>query len=100
MKKFLAAMAVAAFGLSACSKMTVPLTCEGIATGIDIVVRNEKSLTNNDLQIVKTIRDEVKPVCTSNEQPTTSDAAKHLVETNAKRLNEVLSNYRKKELVQ
>lgn len=97
-KSILIVAATAVLALSACSKVTVPLTCEGIATGIDIVVRNEKSLKDNDLLIVKAIRDEVEPVCTADNQPSTADAAKHLVETNAKRLNKVLSNYGNEEL--
>lgn len=100
MKKSVIIAAVAALAVTACQQVTVPLTCEGIATGIDIVVRNEKALKDSDLIIVKNIRDEVAPICLSEKQPTTSDAAKHLVETNAKRLNEVLSNYSKKELSQ
>lgn len=97
MKKSIIIVALAA-SVAACSHITVPLTCEGIATGMDIVVRNEKLLKDSDLVIVKNIRDEVAPVCLSETQPTTTDAAKHLIETNAKRLNEILSNYSKKEL--
>lgn len=88
-------IAVAALAVTACQHVTVPLTCEGIATGIDIVVRNEKSLTDKDLIIVREIRDEVEPICTAENQPAMSDMAKHIIKKNAERLNDVFSNYGK-----
>lgn len=95
MKKSVIIAAVAALAVTACQHVTVPLTCEGIATGIDIVVRNEKSLSDKDLTIVREIRDEVEPICTAENQPTMSDMAKHIVQKNAERLNDVFSNYGK-----
>lgn len=99
MKKTILYYAVASLSLSACSRVAVPLTCEGIASGIDLVIKSEKSINNNDLLIVKEIRDGVKPLCTSDSaQPTNSKLAVHIIEESARRLNRVLSKYSKEEL--
>lgn len=99
-KHFCFFVALTTVCISACSHLTVPLTCEGVSTGIEIAVKNQSKLSDKDLIIVKTVRDEVAPICGAEQQPTLSGAAKKLVEENVKKLNVVLSNYDKKELTE
>lgn len=92
--KLIAILAVAATtGFSGCSKQqntVIPLTCEGIATGMELVVKYESKFKDEDLTKIDKIRAVAAPYCTAEAQPTLNDVQKGIIVDAAKQLTVII----------
>lgn len=91
MKCLLTALAVSILAVACSQQHVVPATCEGIATGVDLIVKNEKKVSDNTLKAVDAVVSDVYPVCTADKQPTLAEAQEKILVSAAKRLSDALS---------
>lgn len=57
----------------------IPLSCEGVALGIDLIVKNADKVSDGTLNDVRLIRNDTAAICTSKGQPTLDEAGRHVV---------------------
>lgn len=88
MKKLRVLAMSALFVLAACDGTTnyskvkqhaVPLSCEGVAIGIDLIVKNADKVSDDTLNAVRLIRNDTAAICTANGQPTLDEAGRHVI---------------------
>lgn len=78
--------------LAACQQgQVVPATCEGIATGVDVIVANEAKVSDKSLKTVDYVVSSVYEVCSADRQPALDEAGKKVLNGAAKQLSLVLT---------
>lgn len=57
----------------------IPLSCEGVALGIDLIVKNADKVSDATLNDVRIIRNDTASICTSKHQPDLDQASQQVV---------------------